>query len=160
MPAMLSRSSCSSVLALALAVVATLTWTTSPARARAEPWTASAAQAQAEADADLPIFDAHLHYNRDQWSVYSVDEILRLLDRAGVRKAFVSSTPDDGTLMLSDRAPERIVPNLRPYRVAADQFSWTRDPTILDYLQERLAGASYRGLGELHLNPGEAGLSV
>src|SRR5918912_2537127 len=114
----------------------------------------SAASASAQ-DADLPIFDAHLHYNRDQWSVDSVDEILALMDRAGVQKAFVSSTPDDGTLMLQARAPERIVPNLRPYRVASDQFSWTRDPSILDYLQDRLALASYKGLGEFHLSAGE-----
>src|SRR5205807_1548028 len=26
------------------------------------------------ADADLPIFDAHIHYNRDAWGLYSVDE--------------------------------------------------------------------------------------
>jgi Amidohydrolase len=126
-------------------------------------WSVWLAQAQAQADAgvdDLPIFDAHLHYNRDQWSVYSVDDVLGLMDQAGVRRAFVSSTPDDGTLMLRDRAPERIVPNLRPYRVVADQVSWTRDPSILDYLLDRLDGASYRGLGEFHLNPGEAGLDV
>src|ERR671937_1684196 len=137
-----------SLIGLALAVLAGLWSETAPV------------QSQADSDTDLPIFDAHLHYNRDQWSVYSVDDVLGLMDRAGVRKAFVSSTPDDGTLMLRDRAPDRVVPNLRPYHVAADQFSWTRDPSILDYLQERLAGASYRGLGEFHLNPGEAGLSV
>jgi hypothetical protein len=120
---------------------------------------ASATSVSAQ-ETGLPIFDAHLHYNRDQWSVYSVDDILALLDRAGVQKAFVSSTPDDGTLMLYDRAPDRIVPDLRPYRVPSDQFSWTRDPTILDYLQERLDLAPYRGVGEFHLNPGEAGLGV
>jgi hypothetical protein len=49
---------------------------------------------------DPPIFDAHIHFNRDAWSVYSADDVLALLDQAGVRKAFVSSTPDDGTLLL------------------------------------------------------------
>ena len=42
----------------------------------------AAAPAYAQTADDLPIFDAHLHYNRDQWSVYSVDDILTLLDRA------------------------------------------------------------------------------
>ena len=42
---------------------------------------------------DLPIFDAHIHYNRDVWSLYSVDEALGILDQAGVYRAFVSSTP-------------------------------------------------------------------
>jgi hypothetical protein len=123
----------------------------------------AAAPAEAQTADDLPIFDAHLHYNRDQWSVYSVDDILGLMNRAGVQKAFVSSTPDDGTLMLRDRAPERIVPNLRPYRTPADQFSWTHDPSILDYLQDRLDLASYtsyKGLGEFHLSAGEASRNV
>jgi hypothetical protein len=120
----------------------------------------AAAPSAAAQETDLPIFDAHLHYNRDQWSVYSADDILALMDRAGVQRAFVSSTPDDGTLMLHDRAPERIVPNLRPYRVASDQFSWTRDPSILDYLQDRLDTASYKGIGEFHLSAAESGLSV
>src|SRR5438034_10827267 len=105
---------------------------------------------------DLPIFDAHLHYNREAWGLYSVDEILALLDQAGVRKAFVSSTPDEGTLMLYDRAPERIVPSLRPYRTPADQFTFARDPTSVDYVQQRLAERRYRGIGEFHLLPGDA----
>jgi hypothetical protein len=109
---------------------------------------------------DLPIFDAHLHYNRDQWSVYSVDEVLGLMDRAGVRKAFVSSTPDDGSLRLYERAPDRIVPSLRPYRVPSDLASWTRDPSILGYVEERLSWPGYRGIGEFHLYGEEAGLAV
>jgi hypothetical protein len=113
------------------------------------------------APVDLPIFDAHLHYNRDAWSLFSVDEILGLMDQAGVRKAFVSSTPDDGTLLLVDRAPERVVPALRPYRTPSDQTTWTRDASILGYLEQRLSdGPSYRGIGELHLSAGEADLQV
>jgi amidohydrolase family protein len=108
----------------------------------------------------LPIFDAHLHYNRDQWSVYSADDVLTLMDRAGVYRAFVSSTPDEGTLMLHDRAPDRIVPGLRPYRTPADQYSWTRDASIVDYVQQQLGldGIVFKGIGEFHLNPGEARL--
>jgi len=112
--------------------------------------------------AGVPIFDAHLHYNRDQWSVYSVDDILALMDRAGVQRAFVSSTPDEGTLMLHDRAPDRIVPGLRPYRTPADQYSWTRDASVVDYVQEELGldGVVFKGIGEFHLNPGEARLAA
>ena len=109
---------------------------------------------------DLPIFDAHIHYNREDWGLYSVDEALALLDQAGVRKAFVSSTPDDGTLMLLERAPERIVPNLRPYRTPADQGTFARDPSIVPYLEERLAERQYRGIGEFHLLPGDAAQAV
>ena len=108
----------------------------------------------------MPIFDAHVHYNRDAWGLYSVDDVLALLDQAGVRKAFVSSTPDDGTLMLYARAPDRIVPSLRPYRTPSDQVTWTRDPSILPYVAERLNntdGVAYRGIGEFHLLSGEIG---
>jgi hypothetical protein len=109
---------------------------------------------------DLPIFDAHLHYNREAWGLYSVDEVLALLDQAGVRKAFVSSTPDEGTLMLYDRAPERIVPSLRPYRTPIDQATFARDPSIVPYVAERLAERRYRGIGEFHLQPGDAAQSA
>src|SRR5215831_16169918 len=76
-------------------------------------------------NADQPIFDVHIHYNRDAWGIYSADDVLSLMDQAGVQKAFVSSTPDDGTLLLYQRAPDRVVPGLRPYRIPADQVSWT-----------------------------------
>jgi hypothetical protein len=105
------------------------------------------------------IFDTHLHYSQDAWSVYSPDEILQLMDQARVYKALVSSTPDDGTLLLYERAPDRIVPILRPYRVRADMLSWTRDTSVLDYVTDRLRAGqgSYRGIGEFHLYAGQAG---
>ena len=111
---------------------------------------------QVPVEDDLPIFDAHLHYNREAWGLYSVEEVLSLLDQAGVPKAFVSSTPDEGTLMLYDRAPERIVPSLRPYRTPIDQATFAQDPSIVGYVQERLAERRYRGIGEFHLLPGDA----
>src|SRR5687767_10473081 len=88
-------------------------------------------------DEAFPIFDTHIHYSSDAWSVYSVDEALGILDRAGVRRALVSSTPDDGTMLLYQRDPERIIPILRPYRNRADMGSWTRDPYVLEYVEER-----------------------
>jgi Amidohydrolase len=105
---------------------------------------------------DVTIFDVHIHYNRDAWSLYSVDEILALLDQAGISKAYVSSTPDDGTLQLYARAPDRVVLNLRPYRTTSDQTTWTHDPSIVPYLEERLAERTYRGIGEFHLLSGDA----
>lgn len=105
---------------------------------------------------DLPIFDTHLHYSQDAWSAYSVDDIFALLDQAGVRRALVSSTPDDGSLLLYRRDPQRIVPVLRPYRTRADMTTWTLDPSILSYVEERLRGGDYRGIGEFHLYAGEA----
>jgi len=116
---------------------------------------ARAAQSGRDEHETLPIVDTHIHYNRDVWSVYSVDEALAILDQAGVARAFVSSTPDDGSLLLHERAPDRIVLDLRPYRITADQATWTRDPTIVPYLEERLAERAYRGIGEFHLLDGD-----
>jgi hypothetical protein len=104
---------------------------------------------------DPPIFDAHIHYNRDAWSVYSVDEALAILDQAGVYRAFVSSTPDEGSVQLHERAPDRIVLDLRPYRTPSDPATWARDPSIVSYLEERLGELPYRGIGEFHLLPGD-----
>ena len=107
-------------------------------------------------DTDFPIFDTHLHYSQDAWGLFSAQEILNLMDQAGVYRALVSSTPDDGTLQLYQLAPTRIVPILRPYRSRADMSSWTRDATVVSYVEERLASGVYRGLGEFHLYTGES----
>jgi hypothetical protein len=108
----------------------------------------------------LPLFDAHLHYSADAWTVYDVDQALAILDQSNVRVALVSSTPDDGTLKLYARAPDRVVPILRPYRNRGDNATWTGDPSIVTYLRARLeaapAGLRYRGIGEFHLYAGEA----
>lgn len=105
---------------------------------------------------DLPIFDAHIHYNQPDWSSYTPDAILALLDKTGVRWALVSSTPDEGTVRLHEKAPDRIVPVLRPYRIRADMGSWTTDASILPYVQERLKRGIYKGLGEFHLSAAQA----
>jgi len=101
---------------------------------------------------ELPIFDAHIHYSRPDWEVFSPDQILAILDRAGVRRALVSSTPDEGTLRLSETAPHRIVPFLRPYRTREDMGTWHSDPAVQAYVEERLIRGIYRGIGEFHLS--------
>jgi hypothetical protein len=103
------------------------------------------------AAAQLPIFDAHIHYSRPDWTTYTPERVLSILAQAGVRRAIVSSTPDDGTLMLYDRAPAGIVPFLRPYRTREDMGTWPRDPGVAAYVEERLNKRSvYRGIGESH----------
>ncbi len=106
---------------------------------------------------DLPIFDAHIHYSQPDWSVYTPEAILGILDKAGVRWAMVSSTPDEGTVRLYEKAPARIVPVLRPYRTRADMGTWTTDLSILPYVEERLKRGIYKGLGEFHLSASQAG---
>jgi hypothetical protein len=112
------------------------------------------------ARAEYPIFDAHLHYSQPAWDAYTPERILSILARAGVRRAIVSSTPDDGTLKLYERAPKGIVPMLRPYRTRGDMSSWPRDPAVQAYVEERLKKGIYRGIGEFHLSAGDADAPV
>ncbi|HSB80911.1 MAG TPA: amidohydrolase family protein [Candidatus Methylomirabilis sp.] len=109
---------------------------------------------------DLPIFDAHIHYSQADWAVYSPEAVLGILDAAGVRWALVSSTPDDGTLRLHEKAPTRVVPFLRPYRTQGDMATWAADPSILTYVEARLQRGIYKGIGEFHLPEGQAGSLV
>jgi hypothetical protein len=102
--------------------------------------------------ADAPLADAHIHYSAPDWSVYSPDQVVAILDRAGIRRALVSSTPDDGTLKLYDRDPKRVVPMLRPYRTRDDMRTWYRDPSIIPYLEQRLARGVHKGIGEFHIS--------
>jgi hypothetical protein len=99
----------------------------------------------------LPIFDAHIHYSEPDWDALTPDQALSILAGANVVRALVSSTPDDGTLRLHRRAPQRIVPVLRPYRTRADMATWTRDPSVAAWVEERLKRGIYRGIGEFHL---------
>src|SRR5260221_14480467 len=92
----------------------------------------------APAAAQLPIFDAHVHYSRPDWDVYSPERALSILTAAGVRRAIVSSTPDDGTLKLYEKAPRTVVPFLRPYRTRDDMGKWHSDPGVQAYVEERL----------------------
>jgi hypothetical protein len=103
------------------------------------------------ADETLPIFDAHVHYSEGAWVSYDPRAVIELMDRAGVTRALVSSTPDDGTLMLYKTNSARVVPELRPYRSSGDMIDWFRNPEVLAYVMDRLKSGIYRGIGEFHL---------
>ncbi|MSO93659.1 MAG: amidohydrolase [Rhodospirillales bacterium] len=107
--------------------------------------------APALADSRLPIFDAHIHYSRDAWDRFPPATVLDILAKAGVPRALVSSTPDDGTLMLQRADPERIVPVLRPYKNGIGSGNWFREANVPAYLEERLRKGDYVGIGEFHL---------
>lgn len=99
----------------------------------------------------LPIFDAHVHYNRTDWAAVDPQRVVKLWDQAGVARALVSSTPDDGTLRLYEAAPGRVVRFLRPYRTDADRADWFKSPEVFAYVEQRLRRGGYRGIGEFHL---------
>lgn len=98
----------------------------------------------------FPLFDAHIHFSRPDWDAYTPERALSILARAGVRRALVSSTPDEGTLKLYEKSPAGIVPSLRPYRTRDDMGSWPRDPAVGAYVEARLKTGIYRAIGEMH----------
>jgi len=106
----------------------------------------------------MPLFDAHLHYSAPAWSAYPPETIAKLLDSVGVRSGLVSSAPDEGTFKLRAVLGDRIIPMLGPYRTVADVFSWTRDPSILPYVESVYRLGVHRGFGEFHLLAGQIGL--
>ncbi len=99
---------------------------------------------------DLPIFDAHIHYSHDAVKLVPPDEIARILRDAGVKKALVSSSDDDGTQKLKAAAPDIVVPALRPYRQRGEINTWMHDPSVIDYLTDRLSRFDYEAIGEFH----------
>ena len=129
----------------------TTTPTTSPVPAPS----ASATQAAA-----FPLFDAHIHYSQPAWSLLNTEQALERLRQAGVRRAIVSSSPDEGTRRLYERAPEMVVPFLRPYRDDVGPATWARDGTTVAYVERTYRRSIHRGIGEIHLAAGETDLPV
>jgi hypothetical protein len=108
--------------------------------------------AQAAPDrAETPLFDGHIHYNDDVWDLLAPADAIKRLQAAGIARAFVSSTPTEGTEHLFAQDPARIVPLLRPYRSFADRRTWFADPELVGRLRERLDAFPYRGIGEFHV---------
>jgi predicted TIM-barrel fold metal-dependent hydrolase len=110
-----------------------------------------AARAQAASPAPLPIFDAHLHYSHDAWERIPPPQAVKLLRDAGLKKAMVSSSSDEGTQKLYALAPDLVVPVLRPYRSRGEIGTWVHDRSIVGHMEERLARYRYVGLGEYHV---------
>ncbi|WP_425046057.1 amidohydrolase family protein [Primorskyibacter sp. S87] len=104
-----------------------------------------------EAVKDLPIFDAHIHYKQPAWDSYPVERVISLMDQTGVAMGLVSSTPDEGTIRLWEHAPNRIVPELRPYHGDAGSSNWTEFPKMQAYLRQRLEQYPHEGIGEFHI---------
>jgi hypothetical protein len=112
------------------------------------------------AAAGLPIFDAHVHYSHDAWTVVPPKEAVAILKKAGVKRALVSSSDDEGTQKLVAEAPDIIVPELRPYRRRGDVSTWTKDEDVLRYVEERLQKYTYVAIGEFHLYGADADLPI
>ncbi|MBC8240056.1 MAG: amidohydrolase [Alphaproteobacteria bacterium] len=116
--------------------------------------------AQAQNAPPLPLADAHIHYSHDAWEQLPAAAAVKILRQAGVTKAFVSSSSDDGTQMLYALAPDIIVPVLRPYRQRGETGTWVRDATVVGMVAGRLAKNIYAGIGEFHVFGPDADLPV
>lgn len=115
------------------------------------------ADATDKQDQNMPIFDTHVHYKEPAWSVYPPDVVIGMMASAGVAKALVSSTPDEGTRMLYREDPDRVIPFLRPYHDDVTSSNWHQQEQIIDYFKKRLEMPIYKGLGEFHIhNPMDA----
>ncbi|QCB48512.1 amidohydrolase [Hydrogenophaga sp. PAMC20947] len=120
---------------------------------------ATLSQAQA-ADAPLPIFDAHLHYSHDAWEKLPPKDAVALLRKAGLKRAMVSSSSDEGTQMLYAEAPDLIIPSLRPYRKRGELGTWMHDASVVGMLEQRLEKYKYAAIGEYHIYGKDADLPV
>ncbi len=109
---------------------------------------------------ELPLFDAHIHYNRDAWSTVSPQAAIAELRKAGVIRALVSSSSDEGTQKLYAQAPDLVFPSLRPYRTMVEQDTWIHDESVIAYLKERLEKYKYVAIGEFHVDGADADLPV
>jgi hypothetical protein len=114
----------------------------------------------AVAATQLPLFDAHLHYSHDTRDVLSPKTAVEIMRKAGVRRALVSSSNDDGTQALYSEAPDLVIPELRPYRVRGDVSTWVRDETVIPYVEQRLERYRYVAIGEFHVFGADADLPV
>ncbi|MEK9671873.1 MAG: hypothetical protein VW268_05135 [Rhodospirillaceae bacterium] len=56
-----------------------------------------------------------MHYKEEAWAQFPEKTAIELMDKTGVAMALVSSTPDEGTIRLLAYAPNRVVPEIRPY---------------------------------------------
>ncbi len=86
--------------------------------------------APALAAAELPIFDAHVHYSHDAFENLPPKAAIAILRKAGLRRAVMSSSGDEGTQRLVAEAPDLVIPSLRPYRTRGDMSTWARDESV------------------------------
>lgn len=107
-----------------------------------------------------PLIDTHIHYSHDAWENLPPADAIKVLKKAGLTRAFVSSSSDEGTQKLFEAAEDLIVPVLRPYRKRGELNSWFRDESVVQMLKERLSTNTYAGIGEFHIFGEDADLPV
>lgn len=108
----------------------------------------------------LPIADAHIHYSHDSVELTPPERVIELMREANLKFALVSSSDDNGTQLLSELAPDLIVPGLRPYRRRGETQTWFTDQSALEYVEALLEKNTYASIGEFHLYGDNAELDI
>ncbi|MFT5444922.1 MAG: hypothetical protein ACI9DC_000082 [Gammaproteobacteria bacterium] len=116
--------------------------------------------ATSHAQADLQLYDTHIHYSHDAWEQLPPPQAVAVLREAGLQRAFVSSSSDEGTQKLYALAPDLIVPVLRPYRRRGELRTWFKDDTVPPMLGELMRKNRYAGIGEFHIFGADADSDV
>lgn len=114
----------------------------------------------AQASDPLPIADAHIHYSHDSVEMTPPERVIELMRNANLKFALVSSSDDNGTQLLSELAPDLIVPGLRPYRRRGELGTWFTDKAALEYVENLLQKNVYATIGEFHLYGKDAELDI
>lgn len=112
------------------------------------------------AQGSLPIADAHVHYSHDSVELTPPARVIELMRDANLKFALVSSSDDNGTRLLSELAPDLIIPGLRPYRRRGELSTWFNDPAALEYVERLLTENRYATIGEFHLYGSDAELDI
>lgn len=110
-----------------------------------------------EAHPKLPLFDAHLHYNREPVAHLPLEQVLTLFRAQNITGILATSRPNDGTRALYEASRSTakdlwVVPFIRPYRVRPDIQTWMNDPQTEQLIAAEFARGYYRGIGEFHLS--------
>jgi len=108
----------------------------------------------------IPIADAHVHYSHDSVELTPPERVIELMRSANLKFALVSSSDDNGTQILSELAPDLIVPGLRPYRLRGETGTWFQDAEALEYVEDLLSKYQYASIGEFHLFGESADLPI
>jgi len=97
------------------------------------------------------LFDSHLHYAGEDVENFTPQKIMQIFDRNNVKYALISSTPNHGTELIYQYAPDRIIPFLGLYQTLEDKRDWMYDDSVIERVQSALDKGFYRGIGELHI---------
>jgi len=110
----------------------------------------------------LPLADLHFHPGPAFWPDLSPQDILLIMDRAGVRWAGNGPAgPDDRWFPFLQAAPDRFIPlagrgPVRRLILEQGEDAWAlRSPEImqaLERIENSLIAGRFRGIGEFHVN--------